>query len=45
LPQEGVGLYDLEIRLNDSEAAQGHILRGSTTVLVNSQWMSLDAAT
>jgi hypothetical protein len=36
---------DLEIRLNDSEAAQGHVLRGSTTVLVNGQWVPLDVAT
>jgi hypothetical protein len=26
---------DLEIRLNDSEAAQGHVQRGSAMVLVN----------
>jgi ubiquinone/menaquinone biosynthesis C-methylase UbiE len=36
---------DLEIHLNNSEAAKGFSLRGSTTVLVNGQWVPLDIAT
>lgn len=36
---------DLEIHLNDSEAAQGYNLRGSTTVLVKGEWVPLDIAT
>jgi len=36
---------DLEIHLNDSAAALGYTLRGSTTVLVNDRWVPLDVAT
>jgi hypothetical protein len=35
---------DVQIHLNDSEAAQGYELRGSTTVLVNEQRVPLDVA-
>lgn len=36
---------DVEIHLNGSEAAQGYVLRGATTVLVNEQWVPLEIAT
>jgi hypothetical protein len=36
---------DVQVHLNDSEAARGYVLRGATTVLVNDQWVSLDVAT
>ena len=36
---------DLEIHLNDSEAAQAYSLRGSTTVLVKGEWVPLEIAT
>lgn len=36
---------DLEVHLNDSAAARGYTLRGSTTVLVNDRWAPLDVAT
>lgn len=36
---------DLEIHLNDSEAAKEYNLRGSTTVLARGDWVPLDIAT
>ena len=39
------GAVDVQVHLNDSDAAQGYVLRGATTVLVNDQWVPLDIAT
>jgi hypothetical protein len=39
------GAVDVQVHLNDAEAARGYVLRGSTTVLVNDQWVPLGVAT
>lgn len=36
---------DVEIHINVSGAAQGYVLRGATTVLVDEQWIPLEIAT
>jgi hypothetical protein len=39
------GTVDVQVHLNESDAAREYVLRGATTVLVNDQWVPLDVAT
>ncbi len=45
MKQKYDGKLDVEVHLNTSEAARDYVLRGSTTVLVNEQFVPLDIAT
>ena len=45
MKEQFVGAVDVQVHLNDSEAAKGYNPRGSTTVLVKGEWVPLEIAT